>query len=109
MSLVLHDYELDADCYKVRLLLAMLDLPHEKVAVDVHPGHEQRSPAYLALNPRGRLPILVDGPLMLAEAEAILIHLARTQPGGNALHVTAVKHAAPGDGIVVDDTHDVGS
>lgn len=85
MSLVLHDYELDADCYKVRLLLSILKRPYEKVAVDVHPGREQRSPAYLALNPRGSLPILVDGGLVLAEPEAILVHLARTSPSGGAL------------------------
>ena len=48
------------------------------MAVDVHPGREQRSPAYLTLNPRGTLPILVDGELgALREAEAILAYLAR--------------------------------
>ncbi len=84
MSLVLHDYELDADCYTVRLFLAILGVPAEKIAVDVHPGHEERSPAYLALNPRGSLPILVDDKLVLTEAEAILAYLARSQPAGAA-------------------------
>ena len=82
MSLVLHDYELDADCYTVRLALSMFGLAAEKIAVDVHPGHEQRSPAYLALNTRGSLPILLDGDLVLAEAEAILVYLARKAPSG---------------------------
>ncbi len=84
MSLVLHDYELDADCYTVRLLLSILGREATRIAVDVHPGHEQRSAAYLALNPRGSLPILVDGDLVLAEAEAILVYLARSTPGGGA-------------------------
>jgi len=77
MSLVLHDYELDADAYKVRLLLALLGVPHEKVPVNVHPGREHLSPAYRRLNPLGTLPILVDGDLVLHGAEAILAYLAR--------------------------------
>jgi len=77
MSLVLHDYELDSDSYKVRLLLSALGLPYAKVAVNVHPGHEQRSPAYLRLNPLGSLPILVDGETTLRDSGAILCYLAR--------------------------------
>jgi len=84
MSLVLHDYELDADCYTVRLFLSILGIPAEMIAVDVYPGHEQRSPAYLALNPRGSLPILVAGNLVLTEAEAILCYLARSEAAGAA-------------------------
>jgi glutathione S-transferase len=76
-ELTLHDYELDDGCYKVRLLLGMLALPHTKVAVDVHPGREQQSARYLRLNPRGTLPILSDGEVLLHGAEAILAYLAR--------------------------------
>lgn len=76
-ELTLHDYELDDGCYKVRLLLAMLGLPYTKVAVDVHPGREQQSAKYLRLNPRGALPILSDGEVLLHGAEAILAYLAR--------------------------------
>ncbi|MBZ9938083.1 glutathione S-transferase family protein [Mesorhizobium sp. BR1-1-16] len=83
MSLVLHDYELDADCYMVRLFLSILGITAETIAVDVHPGHEQRSPVYLALNPRGSLPILVAGDLVLTEAEAILCYLARSEAAGS--------------------------
>jgi len=77
MSLILHDYELDADSYKVRLLLSALGVEYSKVAVNVHPGHEQRSPAYLRLNPLGNLPILVDGETTLRDAGAILAYLSR--------------------------------
>lgn len=92
--LVLYDYELDADCYKVRLLLALVGASYERVAVDVHPGHEERSPAYLALNPRGSLPILEQDGLVLAEAEAILLHCAGLLPGGGALvPESAADHA----------------
>jgi glutathione S-transferase len=76
-ELTLHDYELDDDCYKVRLFLSLLQRPYVKKAIDVFPGGEQRSPHYLRLNPRGQLPILADGDLVFCEAEAILGYLAR--------------------------------
>jgi glutathione S-transferase len=76
-DLTLHDYELDDDCYKVRLFLSLLQRPYVKIAVDAYPGGEQQSPRYLKLNPRGQLPILADGDLVLCEAEAILGYLAR--------------------------------
>jgi glutathione S-transferase len=40
----------------------------------------QQSPAYLKLNPNGKIPVLVDGELVLYETPAILLHLADTQP-----------------------------
>lgn len=82
MSLVLHDYELDADCYKVRLLVSMLKLDCRKVAVNVHPGREHRSPAYRRLNPLGALPILEDGETVLHDAEPILVYLAKAYDTG---------------------------
>ena len=76
-DLTLHNYELDDQCYKVRLLLGALGCGYAKRDVDVHPGHEERSAAYLRLNPLGALPIITDGPFVLYGAEAILAYLAR--------------------------------
>ncbi|MBO0757054.1 MAG: glutathione S-transferase family protein [Bradyrhizobiaceae bacterium] len=76
-ELTLYDYELDEQCYKVRLLLGVLGHPHKKVPVDVHPGREHRSTRYLRLNPLGTLPILTEGDAVLYGAEAILAYLAR--------------------------------
>ena len=75
-GIVLYDFELDENCYKVRLLLAALDLDARKVAVNMVPGAEQTRPPLLLLNPLGTLPILEDGGLVLREAEAILAYLA---------------------------------
>jgi glutathione S-transferase len=75
-ELTLHNYELDDQCYKVRLLLAALGCRYVKVDIDVHPGHEERSARYLKLNPLGALPIITEGALTLHGAEAILIYLA---------------------------------
>lgn len=79
MALVLYNYDLDENCYKVRLALSMLKIGHETVAVNAFPGREQETPPFLALNPMGTLPILADGELTLPGAEAILAHLARSQ------------------------------
>lgn len=82
--MILHDYEIDADAYKVRLLLSILGLAHEKVPVNAHPAREHRSEPYLRLNPLGTLPILVDGDVVLHDAEAILVYLARGHDGSGS-------------------------
>jgi len=76
-ELTLHNYELDDQCYKVRLLLSALGCRYVKVDVDVHPGREQRSAPYRRLNPLGALPIITEGAFVLYGAEAILAFLAR--------------------------------
>lgn len=64
------------NCYKIKLLLNYLDMPHEWVHVDIMKG-ESRTPAYLARNPNGRIPLLElpDG-RHLAESNAILNFIA---------------------------------
>jgi glutathione S-transferase len=73
---ILYDYELDEQCYKVRLFLSVLGCRYDKVAVNVHPGDEHRSARFLKLNPLGALPIFVEADLVLYGAEAILAYLA---------------------------------
>ncbi len=53
---------------------------YEAVRVDFGAG-EQRSPAYLAISDKGRVPALVDGDWVLTEAPAILRHIAERHPG----------------------------
>jgi glutathione S-transferase len=64
------------NCYKIKLLLNHLDMPHEWQHVDIMKG-ESRTPAFLARNPNGRIPLLElpDG-RHLAESNAILNFLA---------------------------------
>jgi glutathione S-transferase len=76
IALTLHNYDLDEQCYKIRLLLAALGCRYVKRDVDVHPGHEERSARYLKLNPFGALPVITDGDVVLYGAEAILVYLA---------------------------------
>lgn len=64
------------NCYKVSLLLQQLGLQHEWVPVDIMRG-ESRTPAFLARNPNGRIPLLeIDAGVYLPESNAILYYLA---------------------------------
>ena len=73
----LYDYILSADCYKVRLLCALLGVNYAPVKVNVHPGREHLSPDFVRINPRQSIPVLEDGERRICDTNAILIHLAR--------------------------------
>ncbi len=60
---------------KVALLLEELGLPYQAVPVDTRKG-EQFAPAYLAVNPNGKVPALVDGDAVVFDSNAILLYLA---------------------------------
>jgi glutathione S-transferase len=77
----LYGFEISGNSYKVRLLLALLGLNYEWISVDLKTG-AQKSPEFLALNPFGQVPVLVDGDAVWADAQAILVYLAR-QYGGD--------------------------
>ncbi|BAZ37634.1 glutathione S-transferase domain-containing protein [Calothrix sp. NIES-4101] len=79
--ITLYGHEMSGNSYKVRLLLELLNLEYEWVKVDLIKG-EHKLPEYLALNPFGQVPLLVDKDIKLADAQAILVYLAR-QYGGD--------------------------
>ena len=64
---------------RARWTLQELDVPFEAVTVNMMKG-EHRQPAFLAINPAGKLPALVDGDLLLTESMAIVIYLAEKYP-----------------------------
>jgi glutathione S-transferase len=53
-----------------------LDSPVEFVRIDLAKG-QHKSPDYLAINPNGKVPALVDGETLLWESNAIMCHLAQ--------------------------------
>ena len=61
---------------------------YEYVPVDLFKG-EARTPEFLALNPAGKLPVLVDGGLTLTESAAIVNYVSDRFPASNL-----VPHAA---------------
>jgi glutathione S-transferase len=78
----LYGHELSGNAYKVQLLLNLLGLEYDDVRVDLMSG-EHKQPEFLALNPFGQVPVLVDGDRILQDAQAILVYVAGTY-GGSA-------------------------
>jgi glutathione S-transferase len=60
---------------RARWTLQELGVPFEAIEVNLMKG-ENRSPEFLAINPAGKLPVLVDGDLVLTESAAIVWYLA---------------------------------
>ncbi|MBG03267.1 MAG: glutathione S-transferase [Rhodospirillaceae bacterium] len=77
--LKLYDNRLSGNGYKTRLLMHQLGMPFEVEWVDILKG-ETRTPEFLAINPNGRIPTLVDSDYILPESNAILCYLADGTP-----------------------------
>ena len=60
---------------KVALFLEEAGLPYEAVPVDTRKG-DQFKPAFLAVNPNGKVPAIVDGDVCVFDSNAILLYLA---------------------------------
>lgn len=76
----LYEVALSGNSHKARMLLSMLGLPYESVSVNLADG-EQRTPGYLALNPFGQVPTLVDDDVVVRDSQAILVYLASRYGG----------------------------
>ena len=64
------------NCYKIQLLLALIDRPYTWVAVDIMKGEAQTAD-FLAKNPTGKIPLLeLDDGRYLSESNAIINYLA---------------------------------
>ena len=74
--LKLYDFLESGNGYKVRLLLSQLEIPFERIELDITRG-ESRSDEFLARNPNGRIPTLeLEDGTCLAESNAIQWYLA---------------------------------
>jgi glutathione S-transferase len=73
---ILYSMQDSGNCYKPRLLMHQLGIPFRLIDTDSRDG-STRKPEFLALNPNGKVPLLVlpDG-RRLAESNAMLLHLA---------------------------------
>jgi glutathione S-transferase len=64
--------------HKASVTLEELALPYETIAVNLGAG-DQKKPTFLAINPNGRIPAIVDhdeGGLAVFESGAVMVHLA---------------------------------
>ena len=69
---------------RVRWTLQELGVDFDAVPVNLVAG-EHRRPEFLKLNPAGKVPVLVDGNLVLTESVAIVKYLAEKYPGPGLL------------------------
>jgi len=75
-----------AMAHRVELLLSLLGRPVELVDVDLRARARAKTPAFLAKNPFGQVPVIEDGDVTLADSTAILVYLAlRYDPSGRWL------------------------
>jgi glutathione S-transferase len=84
--LTVYGYSPSGNCHKLRLLLTQLGREFRWIETDSSRG-ATRTPEYLAMNPNGKVPILVrDDGRVLTESDAILCWLAEGTPffGGDA-------------------------
>lgn len=76
----LYSNQWSGNCYKVRLALAQLRIPFRLIELDIVKG-ETRTPAFLAKNPSGHIPLLEVAPgRYLPESNAILWYVAGGSP-----------------------------
>ncbi|MBM5571136.1 MULTISPECIES: glutathione S-transferase family protein [Deefgea] len=72
----LYEFAASGNCHKVRMMLSLLDIPYQSIMVN-GATREHKSADYLAMNPLGQVPVLVDGDVVLRDSQAILVYLAR--------------------------------
>ncbi len=71
----LYDYPLSGHAHRARLFLSLLNIPYENIETDLA-GGQHKSPEFLAMNPFGEVPVLVDGDAVVRDSNAILVYLA---------------------------------
>lgn len=91
-GITLYDLERSGNCYKIRLMLALLGLEYRAVKADIVDG-KMMLPEVLQLNPRGQIPILVDGDAVIWDSMAILVYLARCYGDGHWLPTEPLAEA----------------
>lgn len=74
-SITLYRFPLSGHSHRAQLLASLLGLDVTLVDVNL-PGREQKTPEFLAKNPLGQVPVLVDGNDVIADSNAILMYLA---------------------------------
>ena len=68
--------EMSGNSFKVRVLCAMLGVRYENVRIDWE-NREHKSPAFLALNPRGQVPVMEIEGKVFWDSTAHLVYIAR--------------------------------
>ncbi len=89
MSLKLY-YAPGACSFVPHSLLELSGAPFEPMLVKLHRG-EHQTPEYLTMNPRGQVPVLVDGDDVVTQIVAIVLHLDQRLPEAKLLPVSGIE------------------
>jgi glutathione S-transferase len=81
---------------KVLWCLAELDLPYQRIDAGMQFGQNDQ-PEYLAMNPNGRVPTLVDGDYVLWESNSVMRYLCMAYGQGSSIYPQAPKARAAVD------------
>jgi glutathione S-transferase len=100
MATKLYNLELSGNCYKVRLLCALLGVPVEIVDLDLM-GGEHKRPPHTDRNAFAQIPVLEDEGLTLRDSQAILIYIARKWGGEAWLPTDAAELATVAQWLMV--------
>jgi maleylacetoacetate isomerase len=94
LSVILYSYFRSSAAYRVRIALNLKNIDYE-----IHPVHllknggQQFNTDYLALNPQGRVPVLVVEDKVLTQSSAIIEYLEEVYPSPPLLPADAVERA----------------
>lgn len=75
----LYNYFYSSTSYRVRIALALKGVPYDYLPINLR-AQEQRAPEFLARNPAGGVPLLVDQGFALSQSMAILDWLEHAHP-----------------------------
>ena len=91
-AIKLYDFATSPNCQRVKVVLEEKGVGYETVPVDLR-KQEQKAPEYLALNPHGKVPVLVDGGTVLYESCIINEYLEDKYPDPSLLPADASARA----------------
>lgn len=72
----IHSFPKSGHAHRVELFASLAGIAHTVINVDLSAG-EHKQPAFLELNPAGQVPVIEDGDVVISDANAILVYLAR--------------------------------
>lgn len=80
-AIKLYHHPLSGHAHRVELMLSLLQLPIERVFVDLANG-EHKQAAFLAINAFGQIPVIDDNGTLLSDSNATLVYLAKKYGDG---------------------------
>ncbi len=88
----LYSYFRSSASYRVRIALALKDVPYSTIPINLLKG-EQRDSRYAKINPQRKVPALLDGAHLLTQSLAIIEYIEEKHPSPALLPATPYERA----------------